>query len=190
MTSMSDQDDLYNETSEDEEDAAKVAKKKKAQEKIDQALAEIGLTYEDLLDGEGRAQGEVEKMSRDGRICICGHAVARHYGDAGHTYCKPARMECPCKKVRPVAESDDTRLFIRKTIAAGAQHALLRGALACYERGKKFEWTVDLVCDVCGAEGAEHQVVPTPVTQHGRYFGNGPTGHDYFLCRQCRIDRG
>jgi len=122
--------------------------------------------------------------SRDGRVCICGHGVGRHTVEGGAVYCKPARMECLCKKVRPVVDAEDTRPFLRKTAGAGPMHALTRGLAALAALGKKAEWIVPLECDKCGDEA--RGIVPVPVTQQG-IISSEATGFDVLLCPNCRV---
>jgi len=120
---------------------------------------------------------------RDGRVCVCGHPVARHTQVSGLTFCKPTRMECPCKSVRTVLESDDVRPFLRKTEGAGALHALGRGIAAAVSKGIKVNWVDKLVCDRCKAET---KLSPVPVTQRGIAV-NHATGFDALLCEECRV---
>ena len=148
------------------------------------ALAAIGLTPEDV----DRADLELAEQRKareaiDRHICACGHASSRHTVMAGIVYCKPSRMECPCKKLRPVLETSDTRLFVRKTDGGGAAHALARGIKAAVEKGRSVRWIVDLVCDRCGE--AHANVVPVPVTQTGAAVPRA-TGYDALLCPECR----
>jgi hypothetical protein len=121
---------------------------------------------------------------RDGRICVCGHPVARHLNSGGIVYCKPTRMECPCKSVRSVLESSDVRPFLRKTNGPGTMHALGRGLASAIEKGNKVSWLVDMQCDRCGKEGP---VSPVPVTQTG-FSTAYPTGYDKLLCSECRLE--
>lgn len=121
---------------------------------------------------------------RDGRICLCGHPVGRHTQAGGIVFCKPTRMECPCKSVRAVLDTDDVRPFLRKTEGAGTMHALGRGLAAAVNKNKKVTWLVDMVCDRCKAEGP---VSPVPVTQRGVAMSKA-TGFDALLCRACRTE--
>jgi hypothetical protein len=145
------------------------------------ALEMMGLSVDEMLEED------VIKRPKytDSRICLCGHAVARHTATNGFVYCKPSKMECPCKNVRPVLETDDTRKFLRKTEGGGKLHALSLGMLQILRLGKSVKWIVDLKCDRCGSE--DDQVVPVPVTQTGRPT-NYATGYDALLCRACRTE--
>lgn len=150
----------------------------------EQALAMMGLSVEDV----DRADAElIEKRKRavDRQVCVCGHGSARHTVVHGIVMCKPARMECPCKKLRPVLAVQDTRKFIRKTDGGGAEHALVRGMRESIAAGKSVEWIVDLVCDRCKTASAN--IVPVPVTQNGiaRPYA---TGYDALLCPECRVE--
>lgn len=150
-------------------------------ERFDDALAAMGISMEEAKEADDALRER--PAVRDGRICICGHGVGRHSVTSGVVWCKPARMDCPCKKVRPVLEVDDARPFLRKTAGAGAMHALVRGLSALAESGKKAKWIVDLKCDKCGEEGS---VVPVPVTKNGIVMSE-PTGFDALLCPECRV---
>jgi hypothetical protein len=119
----------------------------------------------------------------DGRICLCGHSTARHTEVAGRTFCKPSKMDCPCKKERLVLRADSTRPFLRKTEGGGALHALVRGLSALKNQGKSAEWIVEMKCDRCEAEDVV--VTPVPVTQNGR-ASTVATGYDALLCGGCR----
>lgn len=157
-------------------------------EKIDtsgfDALASMGITPEDV-DAADAELVEKRKVAVDRQICACGHAMSRHTTVHGIAYCKPARMECPCKHARAVVVTGDTRLYIRKTDGAGAAHALTRGMRAAAERGVRVEWLVDLVCDRCKRDVSN--VVPVPVTQTGHAMTYA-TGYDALLCPDCRLD--
>lgn len=145
------------------------------------ALKAMGLSVEEVL--EGVEPGRPRRS--DPRICLCGHAVARHTQINGLTFCKPARMECPCKKCRPVLEADDTRKFLRRTDGGGKLHALARGIVSHVEAGKSVKWVVELQCDRCGEN--DENVVPVPVTQSGKATTYA-TGYDALLCRKCRTE--
>ena len=119
---------------------------------------------------------------RDGRICSCGHPVARHAQLSGIVLCKPTRMECPCKSVRPVLDCSDVRPFLRKTAGPGPMHALGRGIAAALEKNLKVNWLIEMKCDRCKKEGP---VSPVPVTQSG-FSVDYATGFDALLCRECR----
>jgi len=146
----------------------------------------------DVLEAMGISVNEVRKADglvrekrhdRDQRICLCGHSVSRHTVVNGVVYCKPGRMECPCKRCRAVLQVADTRKFMRKTSGAGALHALTLGVLAHVDLGKPVKWIIDLQCDRCKKN--DQNVVPVPVTQHGKAVLYA-TGYDALLCRECR----
>jgi hypothetical protein len=143
-------------------------------------MAAMGISLEEAVEVDEAMRDR--PAGRDGRVCICGHGAGRHTVANGVVYCKPARMDCPCKKLRPVVEAEDTRAFLRKTGGAGPMHALVRGMSAVISAGKRVEWIVDLKCDKCGAEG---HVVPVPVTRNGIVMAE-PTGYDALLCVSCR----
>lgn len=147
-----------------------------------EALAMLGFSIDEVEAADETAR---EKGPRDRRVCACGHAVARHAETYGAIYCKPSRMECPCKKVRPVLETGDTRAFLRKTDGLGSQHALVRGIVAAQKRNKSVKWIIELKCDRCGA--AAEKLIPTPVTQRG-IATTHPTGFDALLCPACIVE--
>ena len=124
------------------------------------------------------------KNPRDPRICACGHPMSRHTSISGTHYCKPTRMECPCKNARPVLECNDVRPFLRKTNGAGPMHALGRGLAAAAAKGIEVKWLVIMECDRCKTKT---QVSPVPVTQRG-IATNEPTGYDALLCAECRAE--
>jgi len=124
----------------------------------------------------------ISRRPRDGRICACGHPAMRHTITSGIVYCKPTRMECKCKVLKVVLDSDDVRPFLRKTEGAGAMHALGRGMAAAVKKGINFKWTIDPVCERCKKPGP---VSPVPVTQNGISVSHA-TGYDALLCAPCR----
>lgn len=150
------------------------------------ALQAMGISLEEIekADQVSRETPRREK-ERDTTICLCGHGSARHILVNGTVFCKPSRMECPCKKLRPVLKADDTRKFLRKTTGGGALHALSLGILAHVKENKSVSWIVDLKCDRCKKD--DKNVVPVPVTQQGRAVGYA-TGYDALLCRECRAE--
>lgn len=146
----------------------------------DDPMAAMGISLDEAIEADEALRER--PTSRDGRVCICGHGAGRHSLNNGVVWCKPARMDCPCKKLRPVLEVEDTRPFLRKTAGAGPLHALVRGMSAVLSSGKRVEWIIDLKCDKCGAEG---QVAPVPVTRNGLVMSEA-TGYDALLCMKCR----
>jgi hypothetical protein len=145
----------------------------------------------DPLEAFGISKEEVQKVDedliskrpRDGRICICGHGTYRHKIYAGHNFCEPSRMKCPCKAFRPVLEVEDTRTFLRKTTGAGPLHALMRGLAAMpQDKYQTARWLVDIQCDVCG--GTDN-LSPVPVTEN-KIAVDYATGFDALLCGICR----
>lgn len=147
------------------------------------ALAAMGLTPDEVAEADRKITAKTKAGNRDRRICVCGHAVSKHTTYSGILTCKPSALLCPCKKINPVLESSDTRVFLRKTEGAGAMHALSRGIYAAIQSGKDVKWIVDLKCDRCAS--TESNVVPVPVTQSG-YSAEYATGFDALLCPSCR----
>lgn len=146
------------------------------------ALAAIGMDATKVLEID--AVLRTRPAVRDGRICLCGHGVAKHLVlDNGAVSCTPSKMKCPCKNLRPVLDAEDTRPFLRKTQGSGPEHALARGIAALSEGGKEADWIIDLVCDRC--QEPNGVLIPTPVTKDGR-IAQEATGYDALLCQTCR----
>jgi len=145
-------------------------------------LASMGISMEEAEEASDAARVK-PSGHRDGRVCICGHGLARHTVTNGAVYCKPTRMECPCKKARAVIEVEDTRPFLRRTAGSGAMHALSLGLVGLAQKGRGAKWLVDLQCDRCGKE--DPNVVPAAVTANGVGVSY-PTGYDVLLCPGCR----
>ncbi len=146
-------------------------------------FAALGLDPAEVLAEDKKLNARPARAKRDHRINVCGHPVARITNANGIVYCKPTRMECPCKKLRPMLEVSDLRFFLRRTEGGGALHALTRGLAALEEAGGSAKWLVDLVCDRCGK--ADGGVVPVPVTGNGIQVSRA-TGFDAMLCKDCR----
>jgi len=145
-------------------------------------LKAIGLTQEDMKSLEGDLAA---KPKRDNRICICGHPVTRHTVAGALTICKPTKMDCPCKRCRPVVKVSDLRPFLRKTEGSGGLHALARGMYALTQKDGKIDWLEDLVCDRCKEKAAD--LTPAAVTQRGTSAMHA-TGFDALLCGKCRTE--
>lgn len=147
---------------------------------MNDALKAVGIDLEEAIKMDTTLS---TRKTRDDRICLCGHGKTRHTEVAGMTFCKPSKMECPCKKERLVLSVDTTRPFMRKTEGGGPMHALIRGLSALINQGKSAEWIVELKCDRCGADDVV--VSPVPVTQNG-IASVEATGYDALLCQGCR----
>ncbi len=146
-----------------------------------ESLAGLDITVEEALE----AYEKIQKYgNRDGRICICGHAMGFHefIDGRGINVCNAQKQGCPCKNPRPVLETTNAKIFLRKTHGSGGLHALTQGVVAATKSGVTFDWIIDLKCDGCENP---NQVVPCPVTQSGQ-VSNEATGYDKFLCRECR----
>jgi hypothetical protein len=141
----------------------------------------VDFTFEEVEEAE---KNLVPGRDRDGRICVCGHPITRHTLVAGLVFCKPTRMECPCKEQRVVLRTSDTRSFLRKTEGQGPLHALGRGLKKAIADGREVEWLIDMKCDRCGVDGP---IAPVAVSQRGVAMEE-PTGYDKLLCKQCRSE--
>lgn len=159
-------------------------------------MENINDPYEFLDFGIEEAEAAEEKISkrgrldRDRRICACGHPMKRHWTDMGKTYCKPSKLECPCRfeSHRAVLIAADTRRFLCKTVGPGPEHALARGILASVQNGEPIEWVIDMKCGLCGAES---RLTPTPIQSidEGRTWRAhfDATGYDALLCGECTV---
>jgi hypothetical protein len=144
-----------------------------------------GFDFFDFSEEEAEEQAMAvsnETGDRDGRICVCGHPAKRHNIYSGIVSCSPTRLVCPCKKLKPVVETSDTRVFLRKTRGAGPSHALAQGIFAASKKGHSVEWLIEMKCDKCGTEG---KVSPVAVSQQGVVMYEA-TGFDVLLCQKCR----
>lgn len=148
-------------------------------------LAGMGISLDEAIAVDKKLVAQTRKGRKDRRVCLCGHPVVRHNEYAGVLSCKPTAMICPCKKIKPVLESDDIRPFLRKTEGSGALHALTRGIASAVSTEHKVTWLINLVCDRCA--GTDGGVVPAAVTQGGR-LSSSATGYDALLCGKCRTE--
>jgi hypothetical protein len=163
---------------------ARAAIDEAARAETEKALASLGVSAEEVeqADADRRKEGP-----RDQRICVCGHAVSKHtiVEGRGQVVCKPSAMNCPCKSLRPVIKTNDTRCFLRKTDGPAAEHALSRGMIEVLKRNKTLEWIIPIVCDKC--QKPTDKVIPTPVAQGtaGVYKKNEASSQNALLCRDC-----
>ena len=149
------------------------------------ALAMTGIELEELQD-VGAAL--LKEPPKDSRVCICGHSMNKHVVINGYVSCKPSRMSCPCKAVRPVLTSTNVRPFMRKSLGSGSAHALMQGFRKAIELDAEISWIEPPTCDYQknGSKcGSTEQVVPCLVTQNG-FYTTEPTGYDVFLCVSCK----
>ena len=149
------------------------------------ALAMTGIELEELQD-VGAAL--LKEPPKDSRVCICGHSMNKHAVINGYVSCKPSRMSCPCKAVRPVLTSTNVRPFMRKSLGSGSAHALMQGFRKAIELDADISWIEPPTCDYQknGSKcGSTEQVVPCLVTQNG-FYTTEPTGYDVFLCVSCK----
>jgi hypothetical protein len=147
-------------------------------------LEMLGMTMDEVLDADDALR--VKPAHRDGRICLCGHGMTRHkFQDGMFLMCNPSRMSCPCKRPRPVFDSEDTRPFMRKTGWSGSEHAFSRGLAKLVESGKSGEWMIDLKCDACKTESSS--LIPVCLNQYVREIAHGaePEGYDALFCPSC-----
>lgn len=146
-------------------------------------LESMGMSIDEVEAANEEIVSQGRRPETDRRVCLCGHGMGRHTIINGLVFCKPSRMECPCKKARPVLEVEDVRKFLRVTRGGGPLHALIQGLLQHSKGGKDAKWITDLLCDRCGKD--DGNVVPVPVTQRG-FATDSATGYDALLCRECR----
>jgi|LauGreDrversion4_1035100.scaffolds.fasta_scaffold02376_8 hypothetical protein len=149
------------------------------------ALAMTGIELEELQDVGAALLREAPK---DSRVCICGHSMNKHTAINGYVLCKPSRMTCPCKAIRPVLTSTNVRPFMRKSSGSGSAHALMQGFRKAIELDADISWIEPPTCDYQknGTKcGSTDQVVPCLVTQNG-FYTTEATGYDVFLCISCK----
>ncbi|MGA1717683.1 MAG: hypothetical protein ACO38Q_02630 [Aquiluna sp.] len=145
------------------------------------ALESLGINVEEAIETDRRL---MKKGPRDNRICVCGHAVARHKTDefSGITECKPSRMYCPCDSPRAVLEAEDTRMFLRQTNGPKSEHALVRGMVALVVAEKEAKWLDDpLLCDKCQKRG---NISPVALTKNNK-IAYEPSSKNALLCDSC-----
>lgn len=142
----------------------------------------LDFTEEEAAEALEEVNRNFGRGARDGRICLCGHPNKRHTSYSGIVSCTPTKMSCPCKKVRLVVDTADTRPFLRKTHGSGVFHALGQAMVGAKKAGIAVEWIVDMKCDRCGVAGP---VSPVPVNQRGIAVDEA-TGFDALLCKECR----
>lgn len=160
------------------------------------AIEAMGFTFEEALTADGAARAAAPCNPRDQRICLCGHAMARHSSVGGRAKCRPSHMQCLCTCARAVIAVSDLRTFLQKTTGGSREHALMRGVAALYAKGKRdratygekskeaeIKWLITRACDKC--KTVDNNVVPVPVTQAG-LIAEEATGYDALLCRKCR----
>lgn len=146
-----------------------------------EALELLGINVDEAIATDKK---RTETKPRDSRICLCGHAVNKHSLDAGEVQCVPSRYWCPCKKLRPVIEVDDTRLFLRKTNGPNKEHALIRGIAASVVAEKNVKWIAEVTCDICHKGTHDAKIMPVPVTEF-KTVAYEATGFDALLCEGC-----
>lgn len=144
-------------------------------------LEQMGIDLDEAiaLDEEVR-----NRRPRDRRICLCGHGVSRHEELAGRESCSALGYNCKCRKVQPVLEVDDIRVFLSKTEGTGILHALNRGILSATKKGQNIQWIDGTrICHRCGTD--EGRLTPTAVTGNG-FPADHDTGYNAILCDTCR----
>lgn len=138
------------------------------------------------LDDAMQTLYDVDNVKKGKDICACGHALDKHRDlGIGRRSCEPGKQYCPCKMVKPVLVTSDTRFFLRKTLGGGTLHALVLGVTSAMKAGADVEWTVEMKCEKCGTAGP---VSPVPTTQYGVVVSEA-TGYDALLCINCREAR-
>lgn len=149
------------------------------------ALALTGIELEEL---QNVGAALLKEAPKDSRVCICGHSMNKHSVINGYVSCKPSRMSCPCKAVRPVLTSTNVRPFMRKSSGSGSSHALMQGFRKAIELDADISWIEPPTCDYQknGTKcGSTDQVVPCLITQNG-FYTTEATGYDVFLCVSCK----
>jgi hypothetical protein len=144
------------------------------------ALSMFDFSEDDVAEALDKRTDNAQK--KDGRICACGHAVKRHREVRGISICQPSAMNCMCRYLRAVVETDDIRFFLQKTTGKGQFHALSMGMASAIKAGKEVKWAVSpVVCDYCKEPG---KLLPVPVTQQS-VFVDREAENTVLLCRDC-----
>ena len=160
---------------------------------VTNALDALGLTQEELEEGDLHSKERVNSKGVDKRICECGHSFGRHTSISRFLTCKPNAMTCLCKRKRLVGYTSDTRLFLKKTEGSAGFHALGRGIKAIEKAAqaqeaageevtKFFNWVVK-ECDRCKED---KPLSPTAVSNRGVSVDH-ETGYNSLLCYECRV---
>lgn len=165
----------------------------------------FGISDEEMAKALAVANGKRESVK--GLVCICGHPAGRHIETdyrgvkkircTAHKNSENPSAECPCKEARVILRTEDSRGFLRKTMGAGAMHALVLGIASSRERvrqayadGKRdndkfeIEWLIDLKCDKC--EAFDREVLPCPVSERGIVVSSA-AATTLLLCKECRV---
>lgn len=148
----------------------------------DEALVMMGLTEEEIA--RGKRGGELAR--RDGRICICGHPMARHKDEAGVgvVFCRPSRLLCMCQDPYPVIEVTNTRPFMFKTTGMGIEHALQAGIFRCREKGIGITYLVVWECEKPGC-GSTEGVQAVPLSERMKPVPK-ESKRNALMCVRCR----
>lgn len=150
-------------------------------EKIAMIEKMTGLPIDTLLDYNENIK--TSRKAPDNRVCLCGHSVNAHNAFEGVVDCRPSKYQCPCKKLKPVIQVENLRIFIRRTSADTRGHALTLGMLESIKRNFKFEWLIDVACDRCGE--TDGRIGPCAVSRDG-IISYTATGYDAMLCQNCQ----
>jgi hypothetical protein len=115
-------------------------------------------------------------------ICICGHATSRHFEFSQDNFmCQVAKMYCPCKKIVPVLEVEDTRAFIFTTDGRGNHHALFRGLKRLNQMGKASTSLISNSCWICRKVSP---IQPVPLSDQNN-VSESPQARNAMLCEKC-----
>lgn len=121
---------------------------------------------------------------KDGRICVCGHAMKHHHESDGKSLCMPSRINCKCRYQRTVVETSDVRYFLQVTTGMGPRHALSIGMVSAVKAGKEVKWAISpVVCDYCKEPG---KLNPVPLA-HLSVFVDHEADNNVLLCQDCYV---
>ena len=120
-------------------------------------------------------------LSRE--VCICGHSVNNHkdFGD-GQLICAPGKQFCPCQRLLPVIEVENTKYFLRRTRGYGEKHALTLGLHHLTKHGFWSRMLIEPICFKCKSTSVS--IYPTPISR-GNTVSYGPSPLNVFLCIDC-----
>jgi hypothetical protein len=150
------------------------------EEKVD-ALSMLAF---DPTEVDEVVESRKQEKKKDGRICICGHAMKHHFETDGKSLCMPSRIDCKCRHSRTVVQTSDVRHFLQLTTGMGPRHALSVGMVSASKAGKEVEWAISpVVCDYCKEPG---KLLPVPLA-HMSVFVDHQADNNVLLCQDCYV---
>jgi hypothetical protein len=128
----------------------------------------------------------LERPKRNQDICVCGHAIARHYEwSQGQFVCQVAKLFCPCRQIVAILNVDDTRAFMYDTSGRGVEHALFKGLKRLKQMKKSSRSLILNECWSCSATGS---IEPVPISDSNE-ISNKPESRNAMFCEKCIWER-